>query len=63
MLIYPIEEIQDQGSKAKNKSLRLRREAHWIRELNTMFPNGMNRKLINIHDICFSLPFNSWPIH
>ena len=58
MILYPIELIPDQGARTKNKSLRLQREAHWINELDTTMPNGMNRKRPDIRNIIISLPYN-----
>ena len=58
LVIYPIEAIPEQGSTQKNKTLRLKRESFWIRELNTETPNGMNLKLPKKRDINVSLPYS-----
>ena len=42
MILYPIEQIPDQGNAQRNKSLRLKRELVWIKTLGTQFPHGMN---------------------
>ena len=59
MVIYPIQCL-DRGpqSKQKCKADRLRFESHWIRELCTQIPDGMNKKLPVKRDIMISLPFN-----
>ena len=58
MTVYPIESIPNQGSKQKNKSLRLRREAHWINELGSTMPYGMNKKQPSVRNITVSMLFN-----
>ena len=42
MILYPREQIPDQGNAQRNKSLRLKRELHWIKTLGAQFPHGMN---------------------
>ena len=51
MILYPIEQIPDQGNAQRNKSLRLKRELHWIKTLGTQFPHGMNHKIVRKRDI------------
>ena len=46
MFLYPIEQIPVQGYAQRNKSLRLKRELHWIKTLSTQFPYGMNHKIV-----------------
>ena len=58
MILYPIEQIPDQGNAQRNKSLRLRRELHWIKTLGTQFPHGMNNKIMRKSDIFFTFPFS-----
>ena len=41
---YLIEQITDQGNAQRPKSLRLKRELHWLKTLGTQFPNDMNHK-------------------
>ena len=56
--IQPIEFIPDQGSVLKNKKTRLLREAHWIRELGTQQPYGLNSKLYVKRNVTVSLPYS-----
>ena len=58
LIIYPIEYIPEQGSTAKNKALRLKREAYWIRQLGTQHPDGLDKRLPVKRIITFSLPYN-----
>ena len=58
LAIYPIASVPDQGSTQKNKSLRLKEESYWIRELNTQTPDGLNLKLPGKRDITCSLPYS-----
>ena len=58
LMIYPIEFIPDQGSVLKNKAQRLKREAYWIRQLDTQQPHGLNLKLPEKCNITVSLPYN-----
>ena len=46
IILYPIEQILDQGKADRNKSLRLKRELHWIKTFGTQFPHGMNLKIM-----------------
>ena len=59
MILYPIEQIPDQDNAQKNKSLRLKRELHWIKTLGTQFPHGMNYKIVRKHDIFITFPFSN----
>ena len=59
MILYPIEQIPDQGNAQKNKSLRLKRELHWIKTLWTQFPHGMNHKIVRKRDIFITFPFSN----
>ena len=58
MVLYPIEQIPYQGN-AQNKSLRLKRELHWIKTLGTQFPLGMNHKIVRKRDIFTQFPFSN----
>ena len=58
MTIYPISANRNYISKQQSKARRLKMEAHWIRELDTQEPRGMNRKLPIKRDIVLTLPFN-----
>ena len=57
--IYPIEYIHDQGTAAKNKKKLLQRETYWIKELDTLSPNGINEKTTVKQCINISMPYNS----
>ena len=59
MVIYPIEQILEQGSDEKNKKKRLQIEAKWIKALDTMYPTGMNLKLVEKKSIAFTTLFNA----
>ena len=59
MILYPIEQIPDQGNAQKNKSLRLKRELHWSKTLGTQFPHGMNHKIVRKRDIFITFPFSN----
>ena len=59
MILYPIEQIPDQGNAQRNKSLRLKRELHWIKTLGTQFPHGMNHKIVRKRDIFITFPFSN----
>ena len=51
MILYPIEQIPDQGNAQRNKSHRLKRELQWIKTLGTKFPYGMIDKIVRKRDI------------
>ena len=59
MILYPIEQIPDQGNAQRNKSLRLKRELHWIKTLGTQFPHGMNHKVVRKRDWFITFPFSN----
>ena len=59
MILYPIEQIPDQGNAQRNKSLGLKRELHWIKTLGTQFPHGMNHKIVRNRDIFITFPFSN----
>ena len=59
MILYPIEQIPDQGNAQRNKSLGLKRELHWIKTLGTQFPHGMNHEIVRNHDIFILFPFSN----
>ena len=59
MILYPIEQIPDQGNAQRNKSLRLKRELHWIKTLGTQFPRGMNHKIVRNRDIFITFQFSN----
>ena len=59
MILYHIEQITDQGNEQKNKSLRLKRELHWIKTFGTQFPHGMNHKIVRKRDIFITFPFSN----
>ena len=42
----------------RNKSLRFKRELHWIKTLGTQFPHGMNQKIMRKRDIFIIFPFS-----
>ena len=56
--IYPIEFVHEQGSADKNKKKLLQRETYWINELNTIDPNGLNKKTSERRNINISMPYN-----
>ena len=58
MRAYPIELVPDQGNYRKNKKKLLSRETFWIKELNTLEPNGINRKITHKRDIKVSMTYN-----
>ena len=51
MILYPVEQSLDQGNAQRNKSLRLKRELHWIKTLGSQFPHGINHKIVRKRDI------------
>ena len=57
--IFPIEQIYDRGSKIKNKKNRLIREAYWIKQLETQFPEGLNSKLHLKRNMTVTMKYNS----
>ena len=59
MILYPIEQIPDQSNTQRNKSLRLKRELHWIKTLDTQFPHGMNHKIVRKRDMFITFPFGN----
>ena len=59
MFLYPIEQISDQGNAQRIKSLRLKRELHWIKTLGTQFPHGMNHKITRKCDIFITFPYSN----
>ena len=59
MNLYPIEQIPDQGNAQRNKSLRTKRELHWIKTLGTQFPHGMNHKIVRKRDVFITFPFSN----
>ena len=59
MILYPIEQIPDQGNAQRNKSHRLKRELCWIKTLSTQFPHGMNHKIARKRDIFITFPFSN----
>ena len=59
MILYPIEQIPDQGNAQRNKSLRLKRELQWIKTLDTQFPHGMNHKIVRKRDIFITFSFSN----
>ena len=58
MRAYPIELVPDQGNYRKNKKKLLSRETFWIKELNTLDPHGINRKIAEQRDINVSMTYN-----
>ena len=56
--IYPIEQIPDQGSAHKNLKKLLKRENYWIKELGTLYPNGLNKKTSKKQDIHVSMVYS-----
>ena len=58
LLIYPIEQIPDQGSPYKNDKKLLMRENYWIKELNTLEPNGLNKKTACKRNINVSMTYS-----
>ena len=60
MILYPIKQIPDQCNAQRNKSLRLKRELHWIKTLGTQFPHGMNHKIVRKSDIFITFPFSNY---
>ena len=59
MHLYPIEQIPDQGNAQRTKSLRLKRELHWIKTLGTQIPPRMNHKITRKRDIFVTFPFST----
>ncbi len=59
MVVYPIEQILEQGSKEKNKILRRKIEFKWMEALKTMYPNGMNIKIEPSKTIAFTIPYSA----
>ena len=57
--IYPIEFIHDQGSPHKNDSKLLKCETHWIEQLNTLEPNGLNRRIAAKQSINVSMTYSN----
>ena len=58
LILYPVEQIPDQGNAKRNKSLRLKRELHCIKTLDTQFPCGMNHEIVRKHDIFLTSPLS-----
>ena len=58
MRAYPIELVPDQGNYRKNKKKLLSRETFWIKELNTLDPHGINRKIAEQRNINVSMTYN-----
>ena len=54
----PHRAILDQGKAERNKSLRLKRELHWINTSGTQFPHGMNHKILR-KQVVITFPFSS----
>ena len=59
MILYPVEQIPDQGNAQRSKSRRLKRELHWIETLGTQFPHGINHKLVRKRYIFTTFPFSN----
>ena len=59
MILYPTEQIPDQGNAQINKSLRLKRKLHCIKTPATQFPHGMNHKLVRKRDVFITFPFSN----
>jgi hypothetical protein len=59
MVIYPIEQILDQGSEHKNKILRQKIEYKWMLALDCMQPQGLNIKIDPIETIAFTVPYSA----
>ena len=59
MKIYPIEFIHDQGTAHKNEAKLLKRETHWIEELQTLEPNGLNIRKSSKRNINVSMTFSN----
>ena len=57
MISYSIQQIPDQGNAQRNKSLRLKRELHWIKTLGTQFPHGINHKIMRKRDMFITVTF------
>ena len=57
--IYPIELIPDQGSSYKNDKKLLMRESYWINQLNTLDPNGLNKKTTCKQNINVSMIYSN----
>ena len=45
LILYPIEQIADQGNARRTKSIRFKRELHWIKTLGTRSSRGMNHEI------------------
>ena len=58
LIIYPIEIIPDQGSSYKNEKKLLMRESFWIKELNSLEPFGLNRKIAQKRNINVSMTYS-----
>ena len=58
MRAYPIELVPDQGNYRKNKKKLLSRATFWIKELNTLDPHGINRKIAEQRNINVSMTYN-----
>ena len=56
MILYPIEQIPDQGNAQRNKSLGLKREIYLIKTLGAQFPHGMNNKIVRKRDTFITFP-------
>ena len=49
-----------QGNAERNKWLRLKRELYWIKTLGTLFPHGINHKILRkLDDITFLFSSNA----
>ena len=59
MFLCPIEQIPDQGNAQRTKSLRLKKELHWIKILDTQFPHGMDHKILRKRNMFITFPNSS----
>ena len=54
VILYPVEQIPDQGNAQRNKPFRLKREPHWIKTLGTQLPHGIDHEISRKRDILSS---------
>ncbi len=59
MVIYPIQQVLEQGSPEINTVKRRKIEQKWIETLETMEPYGLNIKLVPANTIAFTTTYNA----